>query len=367
MNNLFKNEVFFQNSNFGYCVISNEEIIIEANNTFLSWLAIDDINVLYTKKWFEFLCKNSVVILEEYYKRRILEDGFLKEVHLKFENKFGECTSVLADLHQVKSENNEITYTQLLAFNITKQEEYEAALLKEKLRVEEVNLKLSESVIELRKFARMISHDLKAPLNNIIALTQILKADHNQSFDDKAQYCIDYISQSSEQLRDLINDVLSNYKEDFNSNIDNQRFEFVAFLDKITKLLDYDNKVKFIYSREEFYVTGYKASLEQIFVNLISNAIKYNDKENIVIEINFEKLENKYFFNVNDNGKGISQDNIDRIFEPNFTLNEVDRFGEKGTGVGLSIVKNLIEKNEGKISISSKLGVGSEFKFHIKG
>lgn len=367
MKNSNKNEVFFQNSNFGYCVISNEEIIIEANNTFLSWLAIDDIDVLNTKKWFEFLCKSSKDILEEFYRKKISQEGFIKEAYLKFENKSGVCTSVLADLYQFKNENNKIVYTQLLAFDITKQEEYEEALLKEKLRVEEVNLKLSQSVVELRKFARMISHDLKAPLNNIIALTQILKSDHAECFDDKSQYCIDYISQSSEQLRDLINDVLTNYKDDFNSNIDNQRFEFVAFLDKITKLLDYNNKVKFIYSREEFYVTGNKASLEQIFVNLISNAIKYNDKENIVIEINFEKLENKYFFNVNDNGKGISQDNIDRIFEPNFTLNELDRFGEKGTGVGLSIVKNLIEKLEGKISISSKLGVGSEFKFHING
>ena len=109
-----------------------------------------------------------------------------------------------------------------------------------------------------------------------------------------------------------------------------------------------------------------KIAFEQIIVNLIQNALKYNDKENPKVVISFSEDELYYYFSVIDNGKGISPKEQERIFELFTTLGIRDRFGTKGTGIGLSTVKKLVEKMAGKIMVKSTPGEGSEFSFHIK-
>ena len=106
--------------------------------------------------------------------------------------------------------------------------------------------------------------------------------------------------------------------------------------------------------------------LRQILQNLISNAIKYNDKAQGHVRIVVSATESEFTFEVIDNGPGIPEKYHERIFGMFQTLSHTDRFGNKGTGIGLHTVKNLVVLLGGQICIQSKLGEGSSFKIKLK-
>ena len=108
-----------------------------------------------------------------------------------------------------------------------------------------------------------------------------------------------------------------------------------------------------------------KIDLQQVFQNLITNAIKYNDKPRGVINI-ISESDNKYhYFHFSDNGSGIESSNLEKIFKDQQTLDKTDRYGNKGTGFGLAKVKSIIESFGGNISVSSTLDKGTDFKISI--
>lgn len=109
-----------------------------------------------------------------------------------------------------------------------------------------------------------------------------------------------------------------------------------------------------------------KSGLNQILMNLISNAIRYNDKEVVTIGIDVKDDGGYYWITVSDNGKGIQAEKIATIFHLFETSGTEDRFGKKGTGIGLSTVKKVVNKLGGEISASSEIGVGTTFSFTIK-
>jgi len=109
-----------------------------------------------------------------------------------------------------------------------------------------------------------------------------------------------------------------------------------------------------------------KSALTQIFMNLINNALKYNDKDLRKVEITFSKSEEFYFFAVEDNGKGIPKEKFEEIFSIFTTLETPDRDGNLGNGIGLATVKKLIESMGGTISLESVPGDGSKFIFSTK-
>ncbi|MEP0479338.1 MAG: ATP-binding protein, partial [Nonlabens sp.] len=108
-----------------------------------------------------------------------------------------------------------------------------------------------------------------------------------------------------------------------------------------------------------------RVALEQIFLNLIGNSIKYNDKEETVIDLSINLDDSHYIFKVTDNGRGIPADKLDSIFDLFSTVGEYDREGQKGHGIGLSTVKQLVEKLGGEISVNSELGKNTTFTFSV--
>jgi signal transduction histidine kinase len=103
-------------------------------------------------------------------------------------------------------------------------------------------------------------------------------------------------------------------------------------------------------------------------INLVANAINYNDKETTEIELKVESVETNYVISLSDNGPGIPKKHHGKIFDLFSTLSNVDRFGRQGTGIGLSTVKKTVEDLGvgGTISVDSKLGRGTTFRFTLK-
>jgi len=220
------------------------------------------------------------------------------------------------------------------------------------------NLKVQNQ--ELSDYAHMVSHDLKSPLRSIDTLSYFLKEDFENELGEQGRQQIDTIRTNVEKMDALINGIL-----DY-STIGKHQTEFYdvnlnQLVKDIINLIDVPKHFNIKVS-ELPVIYGDKYRLQQLFQNLISNAIKYNDKTNPQIEIG-ATLENGYHkFYISDNGIGIEKAYHDRIFE---TFEKLQN-DETSTGIGLSVVKKIVETYQGRIWVNSEPGEGTTFYFTLK-
>lgn len=220
-----------------------------------------------------------------------------------------------------------------------------------------LNLKYSE----LEHFARVVSHDIKSPLNNIISLILILKETSGDKFTESENEYLEYLTASSYQLRNYVDGLLHYYKSDTVNTVEKEEIVLSELLKKIIAILDPKGEYIFKIPEENMVIYSNKAAIEQLLLNLISNGIKYNEKKPVCIEVNCEESAKQITLSVKDNGNGIEADKLDTIFSFFTTLNKKDRFGNYGTGIGLATVKKITENLHGKINVNSVLDQGSEF------
>ena len=237
---------------------------------------------------------------------------------------------------------------------------------KQKNKLYEVQNELKDKYRELEKFASVVSHDLKSPLANIISLSELLKDENKGKFDADTEQYLEFLMEASYSLRNYIDGILSFYRSDHVMQKDYTNVDLRKLLKPIVDLYQVSEHIQIKYPDDVMLHNVNKAAITQVIMNLISNALKYNDKEIRKININFAKNEEFYFFEVQDNGKGIPQDRFEEIFDLFTTLDTADREGNLGSGIGLATVKKLVESMGGSVSISSEEGTGSTFKFSIK-
>ncbi|APG59668.1 sensor histidine kinase [Christiangramia salexigens] len=237
---------------------------------------------------------------------------------------------------------------------------------KQKNKLYQVQNKLKEKYRELEKFASIVSHDIKSPLANIISLSELLKDENKGKFDKDTEQYLEFLVESSYSLRNYVDGILSFYRSDHVLEKDNVNVDLHKVLKGIIDLYQVSKDIEITYPNEVSLQNVNKAALTQVFLNLISNALKYNDKEVRKVDISFSKDEDFYYFEVKDNGKGIPKEKSRDIFELFTTLDVADREGNLGSGIGLATVKKLIESMGGTIEVESELNSGSNFKFRIK-
>ena len=233
-------------------------------------------------------------------------------------------------------------------------------LRKRLIEHEEVKLELEKRKHEAERFAHLVSHDIKSPLKSISGLSDMLlsvlqNGDYSLlresllQMKDKADFTVnlvDGILSHSISLGNAIN------KEWINANI---------LLREIALLCSVPPFVRFYRKTEVTELFTDKVLVEQILINLLTNAIKYNDKKIPEIEMLISEDETNYIIEVSDNGCGIPESYQNRVFELFQTLGTKDRFGISGTGIGLNTVKKLTEKLDGKISLHSSPNRGCRF------
>ncbi len=256
----------------------------------------------------------------------------------------------------------ELTKTQL---NLIKVLANQAMNLLECHKNRRIKKELEEKNIELEKFAYVAAHDLKSPLNNIYSLSCILADMYTDKLGKEGVTIVNHIISSSNNLKKLINDVLD-YSKD--ASILKNSCSDINILNLQNELIDLfccDKSISLkIESDLKNIKTNYTA-LNQILQNLVDNAIKYNDKETIKINIGISEDKEKYHFYVKDNGPGISSNKQEKIFTIFETATCKDKFGNSGHGIGLATVKKLIEQMDGTITIQSTKNSGSTFIFNI--
>ena len=232
--------------------------------------------------------------------------------------------------------------------------------------LENLKRELDDNNKILREFASTVSHDLKMPLANMILTADILKVKYSDKLDDEGVNYINYLKQSGLTLSDYINGLLDHYANNRAETGKVEEFFLNDMLEDIIDLLQIAENCEINLPDNNLKIIGNTAAIGQIFMNLISNSLKYNNQEKIIIEI--DCTENRDFFNfsISDNGIGIPEGKQSGIFELFTTVAEKDRRGKKGHGIGLSTVKNIVESLGGSINLTSKEHKGTRFEFSIK-
>ncbi len=247
---------------------------------------------------------------------------------------------------------------------------YEARALGIKRRNRELEEKVRERTRELesvnnelKDFAYIVSHDLKAPLRGISQLATWISQDYGNRLDDEGREQIDLLLSRVKRMENLINGVLqysrAGREREEKRDVDCQRIveeviDSISPPDNIN--IRIENRLPTVYAEP--------VKIQQIFLNLISNAVKYNNKKRGKIRIGCMEDNGYWKFSVSDNGPGIDEKYYDRIFKIFQTLESRDR--KESTGVGLSVVKKIIEQYGGRIWVESEIGKGSTFYFSIK-
>ncbi len=239
-------------------------------------------------------------------------------------------------------------------------EKYSQDLLKAKKEADRSNRAKSE-------FLANISHEFRTPLNSVIGFTDLMLS--NEQDTEKCDR-LSIIKSSSKSLLVLLNDILDLSKiEAGKLEITCQPVEVVKTIEEIYKLFKINTDKKgIIFNKtiqKEFpeKVVFSEIRLRQILFNVIGNAVKYTDEGKIDITAEFTEAENpdkiNFCITITDTGRGISNQDIERIFKPFVQL--ADSSNQQGTGLGLTITKRLIESMGGKLEVQSTVGIGTTF------
>ena len=218
---------------------------------------------------------------------------------------------------------------------------------------------------ELEDFTHSVSHDLKEPLRGIEAFAGFLAEDYGDKLDEQGQRYVGVLRESAVRMKDLIDDLLQL------SRIGRTRYEFAPV--PIFSLVE-DVKLELSYAIQEKQadlrfdaalpiVRCDKVRMREVFKNLISNAIKYNDKPTPTIEIGCRSENGVFTFAVSDNGIGIAPEFHDKIFKIFQRLHHREEY--EGTGVGLAICKKVVEGHGGRIWVESAPAQGTTFLFTL--
>jgi signal transduction histidine kinase len=210
---------------------------------------------------------------------------------------------------------------------------------------------------ELDKFAYVVSHDLKAPIRGIHNVVKWIEEDLQDELSPQLKKYLDIIPQRIKRMEDLINGLLAYARTREKTVIEQTNVE-----ELVSEIIDtiVPRKVKVEMVNLPTLNTE-RLKLDQVFTNLISNAVKHIDPSKGVIKIGCERVGNHYEFSVGDNGRGIDKEYHTKIFEMFQTLREKNE--EESTGIGLALVKKILYDLHCKIWVNSTLGKGAEFIF----
>jgi signal transduction histidine kinase len=212
---------------------------------------------------------------------------------------------------------------------------------------------------ELDQFAHIVSHDLKSPLRGIDNVISWIEEDHYEELSPKMKEYVQTIKGRVTRAENLIQGILAYARVDSEA-IEKEMVDVNAMLDDIVSDMLLGHNVQ-VGRMNMPHIYSERIPLLQVFSNLISNAIKYNDKQQCSVSISYKEYPKYYEFFAKDNGPGIAPGYHKRIFVIFQTLVERDSF--ESTGVGLAIVKKILDARKQHITIESEPGRGTTFSF----
>jgi len=236
----------------------------------------------------------------------------------------------------------------------------------------EEKLKANETILEKLnadkdRFISILGHDLRSPFNALLGLSELLTENIRKYDIDKIEDFVNRINKSAGTTFNLLEDILmwartQQGKIPFKPKILSFRNICMDILEILKPNADAKNITIKYNPADEINIFADIDMLQTVLRNLISNAIKFTNK-NGAINISAEENPGNVTISVSDNGTGIAPDNLTKLFDISQIQTTTGTADEKGTGLGLILCKEFVEKHGGKIWIESEVGKGSDFKF----
>ncbi|HEY9876666.1 MAG TPA: PAS domain S-box protein [Candidatus Obscuribacterales bacterium] len=219
---------------------------------------------------------------------------------------------------------------------------------------------LERSNKDLDQFAYVTSHDLKAPLRGIASLSEWIEEDLAENLTDESREHLNLLRGRVHRMEGLINGILQ-YSRAGRVQNKTETLNVSTLLSEVIELLAPSPTVSIVVDPGMPTLETERVQLEQIFMNLINNAIKHTQRPDAYIRLGVKEVGRYYEFSVTDNGPGIAPEYHQRIWGIFQTLESRDKV--EGTGIGLSVVKKIVESRGGRVWIDSELGSGATFGF----
>jgi len=230
-------------------------------------------------------------------------------------------------------------------------------------KMEEQVTELARSNDELEQFAYVVTHDLQEPLRAINSFVQLLKKYCDHQLDERANDLISHAVAGTGRMQMLIDDLLTYAQVNANKTLNEIDCEQLL-RNVLTDLSVVISECKAIVTHDKLpVVNGIRFQFIQLFTNLINNALKFRGNQPPRIHIGIEENQREWIFSVTDNGIGIEEQYLERIFRVFQRLHSRREYA--GTGIGLAICKKVVEHHGGKIWVKSMPNVGSSFYFTV--
>jgi PAS domain S-box-containing protein len=377
----------------GYFCSLPDGTIIDSNKKFLALTSYTREEVIGQKKFTDFLSLGEKIYFENVYSPALKLRGTIEEINFNFIKKEGEKFPVLVNSVEVKNKEGFHVFTQTAIFNISQRKKYEHELLiakrnandlsneltivnkellnraelilKQKSQLEVFNQYLENKNRQLSNFAHIASHNLRAPVSNLLALNNFYK----ESTDEEDKIMLfSKMELVIGHLDETLNELIESVKIQGNKDITEDPIIFDSVFEKTLAILErqiLDSKAIVTSNFSEAPTMQYpKLYIESIMLNLLSNAIRYSAPDRIA-EVHFctEIDNNKTILTAKDNGLGI---NLKKHGHRLFGLNNTFHRHPDSKGVGLFMTKTQIEAVGGSITVESEVNKGTTFKIILK-
>jgi len=298
--------------------------------------------------------------------------NFLHDFDMNWKTKDGKKLAVSLNTTLLRNTRGEPIAMLNIARDISErkrlQEELEARSKQIEILYQETlskSLEIERRNKELDDFTYVVSHDLKEPLVTIEGYGKILENDFKKELGSTGLEYLNSVITAANRMKRFIDDLLaltrlSRITEAFRPT------SFATLLEEIQRDLEFtfrERKVRFAVDTPMPVIMCNGSQMKLVFQNLISNAIKFNDKLQPEVSVGYEELPAEHRFYVRDNGIGIEEQYHEKIFGIFQRLHRAEEY--TGTGVGLTIVKKIVDLHEGRIWVESKVGEGTTFYFTI--
>ncbi|AMA47993.1 PAS domain S-box protein [Flavobacterium covae] len=339
------------NMNLGLLEVDNDDLILFSNQSFLemSGYTIDE---LIGKNATDLLANDtSKMLLADQNKAR--KKGISDSYEVLAKTKNGDDRYWVISGGPNYDAKGNIVGSIGIHLDITQQKNLE-------LQKERLLLRLKKQNQQLNDYAQIVSHDLKSPLRSIHSLISWIKEDNLKEFSAQTLSYLEMIEGKVEKMDHLIQGILTYSKIDTLENV-YEEVDINEIIQNIIQIIHIPENVEVIIATILPIITADQYRIQQLFQNLISNAVTYIDKPIGKVIIDYKDTNDSHLFSIKDNGPGIAPENQDKIF----TIFQSFTKHEKSTGIGLSIVKKIIENYKGKIWLESQENIGTTFFIKI--
>ncbi|MFM7888618.1 MAG: ATP-binding protein, partial [Pseudanabaena sp.] len=363
-------EDLYNNAPCGYHSLDRDGRYVQVNDTELKWLGYSR-EELIGRPFQDFLSESSAQIFRHSYPL-FKQRGWVSDLEYELVDKNSNLLPISLSATSMYDKDGNYLYSRSTLFDIRERKEYE-------IKLQQTNQELIKVTRLKDEFLASMSHELRTPLNAILGLTESLQDGVCGEISDRGQKMLKVIERSGNHLLELINDILDLAKiESGNITLELAPANIEILCQSSLLFIRQQAAKKNLQLKEEIPqllpdLLIDERRIRQVLINLLNNAMKFTPEEGcIMLKVSMEYTPNSINepqqwlrFAVIDNGIGISDDNLQKLFQPFVQVDSSLNRKYAGTGLGLSLVRRIVEMHGGKVQVTSEVGVGSSFMIDL--